>query len=293
MVLTFEFRLKLYDEWVKTPKISTVRKVLNENGINTRMTGRGFISSLHEKFKRNRPSRASNTTFGVNASSFKTNKDDDEFLLSTGVFAKGRNGITFSNEFINEVSLTYPNVSIEDKLKERGIDPDIVGYQRIYILKKKLSNTSFLTKEKSYYSDEVKIKYDNHPYVAKITEAYYKTPSTTDYNGVYRGKYIDFEAKETKNKTSFPLFMIHPHQIKHLKKVVFHGGIGFFIIRFNYHNETYLVDSKMLIDKIENIDKSSIPYTWFQNHGTLIQEGLYPRLAYLKVLDELYFKEDK
>ena len=105
--------------------------------------------------------------------------------------------------------------------------------------------------------------------------------------------YIDFEAKETKNKTSFPLFMIHPHQIKHLKKVVFHGGIGFFIIRFNYHNETYLVDSKMLIDKIENIDKSSIPYTWFQNHGTLIQEGLYPRLAYLKVVDELYFKEDK
>ena len=114
-----------------------------------------------------------------------------------------------------------------------------------------------------------------------------------DINGVYRGKYIDFEAKETKNKTSFPLFMIHPHQIKHLKKVVFHGGIGFFIIRFNYHNETYLVDSKLLIDKIENIDKSSIPYSWFQSHGILIQEGLYPRLAYLKVVDELYFKEDK
>ena len=128
---------------------------------------------------------------------------------------------------------------------------------------------------------------------AKITEAYYKTPSTTDYNGVYRGKYIDFEAKETKNKTSFPLFMIHLHQIKHLKKVVFHGGIGFFIIRFNYHNETYLVDSKLLIDKIENIDKSSIPYSWFQSHGILIQEGLYPRLAYLKAVDELYFKEDK
>ena len=87
--------------------------------------------------------------------------------------------------------------------------------------------------------------------------------------------------------------MIHPHQIKHLKKVVFHGGIGFFIIRFNYHNETYLVDSKLLIDKIESIDKSSIPYAWFQRHGTLIQEGLYPRLAYLKVVDELYFKEDK
>ena len=46
-------------------------------------------------------------------------------------------------------------------------------------------------------------------------------------------------------------------------------------------------------NKIENIDKSSIPYSWFQSHGILIQEGLYPRLAYLKAVDELYFKEDK
>ena len=151
--------------------------------------------------------------------------------------------------------------------------------------------------QKSYSSRGMRLENDindSNKYYRELDKALiYKTPSTPDYNGVYRGKYIDFEAKETKNKTSFPLFMIHPHQIKHLKKVVFHGGIGFFIIRFNYHNETYLVDSKLLIDKIENIDKSSIPYSWFQSHGILIQEGLYPRLAYLKAVDELYFKEDK
>lgn len=52
---------------------------------------------------------------------------------------------------------------------------------------------------------------------AVINEAYFRTPSTTDYNGVYNGYYIDFETKETKNKTSFPLNNIHDHQVEHMK----------------------------------------------------------------------------
>ena len=55
---------------------------------------------------------------------------------------------------------------------------------------------------------------------AVIKEAYFKQASTTDYNGVYKGKYIDFEAKETQNPTSFPLKNFHQHQIQHMEEVI-------------------------------------------------------------------------
>lgn len=137
----------------------------------------------------------------------------------------------------------------------------------------------------------VKVNYPTRN-AAKITEAYYKTPSTTDYNGIYRGKPIDFEAKETRSKTSFPFSSIHLHQIEHLKKVLFHGGIGFFIIRFSHYNETYLLDAKFLIDLYENGTKKSISYSEVKNHGSFIRNGLTPKLYYLDNVDSLYFKEE-
>ena len=67
----------------------------------------------------------------------------------------------------------------------------------------------------------------------RIVDGFFKSPSTTDYNGIYKGKYIDFEAKETQNKTSFPLANIGRHQIEHLKRVKEHGAIAFVIISFS------------------------------------------------------------
>ena len=131
---------------------------------------------------------------------------------------------------------------------------------------------------------------------AVITEAYYKTPSTTDYNGIYKGKYIDFEAKENNNKTAFPLANIHPHQIEHLKRIVKHGGIGFLIIAWNKFNEYYLVPLPLVLeywDKALNDDgRKSIPYEALKKGAYLIKEGYLPRLNYLKTVDEVYFNED-
>lgn len=126
---------------------------------------------------------------------------------------------------------------------------------------------------------------------AVIKEAHFKIPSTTDYNGIYRGRYIDFEAKETK-LLSFPLANIHKHQIDHLIKIVKHGGIGFIIVRFTKVNETYLLESEKLNEFISLNSRKSIPIEYFKNNGYLIQEKFTPRLDYLRIIDEIYFKGD-
>ena len=121
---------------------------------------------------------------------------------------------------------------------------------------------------------------------AVITEAHFKIPSTTDYNGIYKGKYIDFEAKETKNITSFPLNNIHKHQIEHLKNISIHGGIGFIIVRFIRLNKNYILFISDLISFLDNNKRSSIPISYFQKHGFVIKEGLNPRLDYLEIIDK-------
>ena len=122
---------------------------------------------------------------------------------------------------------------------------------------------------------------------AKIVEAFFTVPSTTDYNGLYKGLYIDFEAKETRNKTSFALENIHPHQIKHIRNIYNHKGIAFLIVRFTTLNETYLLYSKDFLDFIDKEKRKSIPLSYFKDKGYLIKDGYRPRIDYLSVVDKL------
>jgi recombination protein U len=137
----------------------------------------------------------------------------------------------------------------------------------------------------------VKVDYERRS-AAKISEAYYKIPSTTDYNGIYRGKYIDFEAKETQSKTSFPLKNIHAHQVEHLEHILRHGGIGFIIVAFTKLGKTYLLDGSKVSEFYQRAKsgRKSIELDEFIEFGQEIPEGYVKRLDYLKIVDSLYFK---
>ncbi len=124
---------------------------------------------------------------------------------------------------------------------------------------------------------------------AKITEAYYKTPSTTDFNGIFDGLYIDFDAKETNSKTSMPLKNVHPHQIDHLRGVFKQGGIAFLIVHFKPYNQYFLLPVSILLNYWDLQDheekgRKSIPYQTFVDQAFLIPFGYQPRLDYLKIV---------
>lgn len=123
---------------------------------------------------------------------------------------------------------------------------------------------------------------------AVIKEAHFKTPSTTDYNGIYKGKYIDFEAKETK-LNYFPLSNIHDHQVEHLKRIVKHGGIGFILVNFTKLDKIYLLMGDKLFSFIEEGSRKSIPIEYFEENGYLIKPKFNPRIDYLSVIDNIYF----
>lgn len=155
-----------------------------------------------------------------------------------------------------------------------------------------ISNEYYREIDKAYiYKKPTPIKITKVDYPSRdkamIKEGFFTTPSTTDYNGLYKGYYIDFEAKETKSTTSFALTNIHPHQIEHLKNIDRHQGIAFLIVRFTTLNETYLLPAKKFIEFLEGTDRKSIPIDYFRNNAHLVKDGYRPRIDYLKIVDNL------
>ena len=122
---------------------------------------------------------------------------------------------------------------------------------------------------------------------AMITKAFYKTPSTTDYNGLWNGKYIDFEAKETNSATSFSLNNIHNHQIEHMQKILDHGGITFIIVRFKKIDRTFILPFKNFIffhNRANNGGRKSIKLSEFEKSAFELSFNYKIRLDYLNII---------
>ncbi|WP_019413372.1 Holliday junction resolvase RecU [Paenisporosarcina sp. TG20] len=139
----------------------------------------------------------------------------------------------------------------------------------------------------------VQVEYPSRS-AAVIKEAYYRTASTTDFNGVWQGLHVDFEAKETKSKSSFPLKNIHAHQIDHMRLVTQQKGLTFLIVRFSSVNRYFILPFYSLQDvwnEMCNGGRKSIPFNYFEQYGFEIVPGAFPPIDYLQVVRKMLLEQ--
>lgn len=121
---------------------------------------------------------------------------------------------------------------------------------------------------------------------SKITEAYFDEKSTTDFNGVYKGRYIDIEAKETNNETSFPLNNIEDNQIEHIENVIKNNGLAFLFVEFTSLERYFMLEGHKLIKFIKENNRKSIPLSFFIESSDEVERSLIPPLDYIKIIDK-------
>ena len=118
----------------------------------------------------------------------------------------------------------------------------------------------------------------------RITDAYYENKSTLDYNGIYKGYYIEFDAKNT-NKNFLPLSNIAHHQVEHIQRIIKHNGIVFLIIMIN--NEAFLLPGIKLINFINQNKRKSIPYNYVKENGIKLKIDYLNGINYINAVDIL------
>ena len=128
---------------------------------------------------------------------------------------------------------------------------------------------------------KVERKYNPFTGKSEIISAYPEKKSTVDFGGTAKGFSIWFDAKETQNKTSFPIKNIKEHQIEFLRRVHEQGGIGFILIYSTVHNKTWFLRILDLLVFMEQETRKSLPFYWLDEKCSLVKSKQGIVLDYL------------
>ncbi|MFB5192670.1 Holliday junction resolvase RecU [Alicyclobacillus fastidiosus] len=121
--------------------------------------------------------------------------------------------------------------------------------------------------------------------------AVWESKSSVDYQGVYNGRALVFEAKMCREEKRFPLANIHDHQIAYLEQAEQQGAITFLIIDFSKLDEVYLVPGQYVVKYWHNAqagERKSIPIEAIRELGMRVRTGRGVILDYLAVVDKLW-----
>ncbi len=114
-----------------------------------------------------------------------------------------------------------------------------------------------------------------------------------DYDGVYKGRAIAFEAKSTENAKRFDLKNITQHQLDYLEKAEKMGAICFFLIEFSKDKSVFVVPLSVIQSYVrmshQPKGKKSIPRADLGIYGYLVDQTERAPIDYLQYIDEQGF----
>lgn len=123
--------------------------------------------------------------------------------------------------------------------------------------------------------------FKQNPVISNNKNGKFMEKSNVDYHGIYKGKYLCFEAKSTKNLI-LPWSNFKSHQLDYLENAFNLGATSFIIIYFWQFDEYFLV----FWEQLRNIklNKKRLSYEKITKNGHKL-EMLYPFfLDFLKFL---------
>ncbi|WP_158738643.1 Holliday junction resolvase RecU [Alteribacillus sp. YIM 98480] len=121
-----------------------------------------------------------------------------------------------------------------------------------------------------------------------ILKAVWESKSTVDYDGVYHGRSIQFEAK-TSGKKRFDLNMLTDGQIAFLDQAEKQGAISFVLVEIRPMNSVYFIPNNMLQKYVRDSKKGgrkSIPLDELEIYADEVGQGRGIVLDYLAVVDK-------
>lgn len=123
----------------------------------------------------------------------------------------------------------------------------------------------------------------------RVLSGVFEKKSTVDYDGIYRGKALYFEAKNTQSETSFPLANIEAHQLEHFETAEKHGALCFVLIRFEKKGTIFYVPFSFIQKcrkRAKEGGRKSIAYNEFLEHCPEVPVTLRANIDYLLFVDK-------
>lgn len=129
----------------------------------------------------------------------------------------------------------------------------------------------------------------------RVLAGYYEKKSTVDYDGVYKGRALFFEAKSITDLDRFDLKRVEEHQYDHLSLCYEQGAICFVLVEFVRQRKTYLLPFTALRayrSHAEQGGRKSMTLDNFEIDAYEVRQGRCP-LDYLVVVDRVWFAGDR